>query len=97
MTANILIVGRIRWWVKLKHFYPVLNINVGNRIKKYNVCMYLVGRNLGNLQGWIQQCFFRGVPGESSGEGARSLGGSGGIPLLKILKIRTPEIPFPAI
>ena len=80
MTANILIVGRIRWWVKLKHFYPVLNINVGNRIKKYNVCMYLVGRNLGNLQGWIQQCFFRGVPGESSGEGARSLGGAGGIP-----------------
>ena len=28
-------------------------------------------------QGWIQQCFFRGVPGESSGEDARPLGGSG--------------------
>ena len=35
-----------------------------------------------NKQGWIQQCFFRGVPGESSGEGARPLGGGGvrGIP-----------------
>ena len=43
--------------------------------------------------------FFRGVPGESSGEGARPLrggGGSGAFPL-KILKIRTSEIPFSAI
>ena len=32
-------------------------------------------------QGWIQQCFFRGVPGESSGAGARPLGvGSGEFP-----------------
>ena len=31
-----------------------------------------------SLQGWIQQCFFRGVPGESSCEGARPLGGGGG-------------------
>ena len=55
---------------------------------------------LNNMQGWIQQCFFRGVPGESSGKGARSLGGGGGGPghsSLKILKIRTPETPFPAI
>ena len=32
---------------------------------------------LNSIQGWIQQCFFRRVPGESSGEGARPLGGSG--------------------
>ena len=41
--------------------------------------------------------FFRGVPGESSGKGARPLGvGSGAFPP-ENLNIRTPEIPFSAI
>ena len=34
----------------------------------------------GATQGWIQQWFLRGVPGESSGEGVRPLGGSGAFP-----------------
>jgi hypothetical protein len=37
------------------------------------------------------------LPNDSSAEGARSLGGSGYAPTRKIVKIRTLEMPFPAI
>jgi hypothetical protein len=49
-----------------------------------------------SLGGWWESIQINWLPNDSSTKGASSLGGSG-VCLQKILKIRTLEMPFPAI
>ena len=61
----------------------VANCPIPRLFPYHRLVAYIKSVDAGKLysvrgQGWIQQCFFRGVPGESSGEGARPQGGGSG-------------------